>query len=63
MPGLLIDTNAEILNSDTLSWRVGPIKFIDSDYVMFADCGGCGETRFGPHIVWPGSSPLARIIH
>ena len=37
MPGVLIDTNAEKLNSDTLSWYVGPIKFIDNDYVMFAE--------------------------
>lgn len=37
MPGLLIDTNAEVLNSDTLSWHVGPVQFIDSDYVMYAE--------------------------
>lgn len=37
MPGVLTDTNAEILNSDTLVWHVGPIKFIDSDFVMFAE--------------------------
>jgi len=37
MPGVLTDTNAEILKSDTLTWLVGPIKFIDSDYVMYAE--------------------------
>ena len=37
MPGQLTDTNAESLNSDTLMWDVNPIKFIDSDYVMFAE--------------------------
>jgi hypothetical protein len=37
MPGLLIDTNAEILQGDTLIWDVGLFKYIDSDYVMFAE--------------------------
>lgn len=37
MPGLLTDTNAELLRGDTLMWDVDLIKFIDSDYVMFAE--------------------------
>ena len=37
MPGLLTDTNAELLQGDTLSWDVDVIKFIDRDYVMFAE--------------------------
>lgn len=37
MPGLLTDTNAELLKGDTLSWDVDVIKFMDSDYVMFAE--------------------------
>lgn len=37
MPGLLIDTNAESLKGDTLKWNVDLIKFIDSDYEMFAE--------------------------
>lgn len=37
MPGILTATNAELLKGDTLSWDVDMIKFIDSDYVMFAE--------------------------
>lgn len=37
MPGLLTDTNAELLKGDTLSWEVNIIKFIDSDFVMYAE--------------------------
>ncbi|MCK5702577.1 MAG: hypothetical protein KAI29_15540 [Cyclobacteriaceae bacterium] len=37
MPGLLMDTNAEIVEGDTLIWGVDLIKYIDSDFVMFAE--------------------------
>lgn len=37
MPGLLIDTNAEFVNCDTLIWDVELIKYLDSDFVMFAE--------------------------
>lgn len=37
LPGLVTDTNAEILAGDTLIWDVDPIKFCDSDFVMFAE--------------------------
>ncbi len=37
MPGLLIDTNADILKGDTLSWNVDIIKYLDSDFVMTAE--------------------------
>ena len=37
MPGLLTDTNAEELKGDTLIWDVGSLKFLDADFVMFAE--------------------------
>ena len=37
MPGLVTDTNAELLAGDTLIWDVESIKFCDSDFVMFAE--------------------------
>ena len=37
MPGLLMDTNAEIVEGDTLIWDVELIKYLDSEFVMFAE--------------------------
>jgi hypothetical protein len=37
MPGLLIDTNAEEVGGDTLKWDLTFVKYLDSDYVMFAE--------------------------
>lgn len=37
MPGLLMDTNAETVGGDTLKWDLTFIKYLDSDYVMYAE--------------------------
>ncbi len=37
MPGVLIDTNADMLKGDTLSWKVDLIEYLDSDFVMTAE--------------------------
>jgi hypothetical protein len=37
MPGLLIDTNAEVVGGDTLKWDLAFIKYLDSDFVMYAE--------------------------
>jgi hypothetical protein len=37
MPGQLIDTNAEKIQGDTLVWQMNSMKFIDSDYIMYAE--------------------------
>ena len=37
MPGQLIDTNAELVQGDTLEWHMSSIKFINADYAMFAE--------------------------
>ena len=37
MPGQLIDTNAELIEGDTMIWQMSSIKFIDSDFTMFAE--------------------------
>jgi hypothetical protein len=37
MQGQLVDTNAEKIEGDTLVWLMSSMKFIDSDYTMFAE--------------------------
>lgn len=37
MPGLLIDTNAEVIKGDTLNWDITAVKYIGSDFVMYAE--------------------------
>lgn len=37
MPGVLIDTNAEEVGGDTLKWDLAFVKYLDSDFVMYAE--------------------------
>ena len=37
LPGQLVDTNAELVEGDTLVWHMNSIKFINADYTMFAE--------------------------
>ncbi len=37
MPGQLMETNAEQVGGDTLKWDITFIKYIDSDYVIYAE--------------------------
>jgi len=37
MPGLLVDTNADGIHGDTLNWDININKYIDSDFVIYAE--------------------------
>ena len=37
MPGVLIGTNAEVVGGDTLKWDLTFVKYLDSDFVMYAE--------------------------
>jgi hypothetical protein len=37
MPGLVVETNAESIQTDTLFWNISMAKYLDRDYVIYAE--------------------------